>query len=80
MLFYCFLNSLNHPWFKPSPVEKAGWTLSAAETKVCSNFTEISSKILLVFVLRESHKVMCNKGSKQNGHSCKSGRIIFFSP
>lgn len=62
-----------------SPVGEAGWTLSAAETKMGSNFNEMSSKILLIFVLCESHKVMCSRGWKGNRDSSKSGRIIFFS-
>lgn len=62
-----------------SPVGEAGWTLSAAETKVGSNFKDISSKMQLVFVLHESHKVMCSRGWKGNRNSSKRGTIIFFS-
>jgi len=61
-----------------SPVGEAGWTLSAAETKVGSNFKEVSSKILLAFVLYDSHEVMCSRGWRGNGNSPKSRRITFF--
>lgn len=47
----------------PNPiraVQEAGWTLSPAETKVGSNFEEVITKILLVFVLYESHEVICS--------------------
>lgn len=63
-----------------SPLWEADWTLPMAETKVCSNFKEISSKILLVSVLYESHNVMCCTGWKGNGDTSKSGRIINFFP
>lgn len=65
----------------PNPiraVQKAGWTVSAAETKVGSTFEEIISKILLVFVLSESHKVIYSTYGKGNGDSSKSR--IFLPP
>lgn len=43
-----------------------------------SNFKEISSKILLVFVLCESHKIMCTRSWKGNGESSRTRRIIIF--
>lgn len=68
-----------HAWSKPiRALQKAGWTVSAAETKVGSNFEEIISKILLVFVLSESHKVIYSTYRKGNGDSSKSR--VFLPP
>lgn len=60
-----------------SNVQEAGWTLTARETKVGSKFQEFISKTLVVFVLYESHKVMCSTYWKGNGDSSKS-RMVFF--